>query len=195
MIKIKNRFFFILAFSMASVVALSNYLVQFPISYFGLENLLTYGAFSYPIAFLITDLSNRVYGKIVARKIVYVGFIIGLIMTLFFSTDFSNLISKRIAFGSGIAFLIAQLFDVHVFDRLRKKTWFVAPLISSLVGSTIDTFLFFSISFYGTGVNWVTLSFGDLFVKLFVALLMLIPFRIFLFRIQEITNVEKKISV
>ena len=195
MIKIKNRFFFILAFSMASVVALSNYLVQFPISYFGLENLLTYGAFSYPIAFLITDLSNRVYGKIVARKIVYVGFIIGLIMTLFFSTDFSNLISKRIAVGSGTAFLIAQLLDVQIFDRLRKKTWFIAPLISSLIGSTVDTFLFFSISFYGTGVNWVTLSFGDLLVKITVALVMLIPFRILIFHVREISNIEKKINV
>ena len=195
MIKVKNRLFFILAFSMATIVALSNYLVQFPVNYIGLQDIFTYGAFSYPIAFLITDLANRKYGKIGAKKIVYIGFIFGVTLTLCFSTDFSNLISKRIAFGSGIAFLIAQLFDVHVFDRLRKKTWFVAPLISSLVGSTIDTFLFFSISFYGTGVNWVTLSFGDLFVKLFVALLMLIPFRIFLFRIQEITNVEKKISV
>ncbi len=195
MIKIKNRFFFILAFSMASVVALSNYLVQFPISYFGLENLLTYGAFSYPIAFLITDLSNRVYGKIVARKIVYVGFVIGLIMTLFFSTDFSNLISKRIAVGSGTAFLIAQLLDVQIFDRLRKKTWFIAPLISSLIGSTVDTFLFFSISFYGTGVNWVTLSFGDLLVKITVALVMLIPFRILIFHVREISNIEKKINV
>ena len=195
MIKIKNRFFFILAFSMASVVALSNYLVQFPISYFGLENLLTYGAFSYPIAFLITDLSNRVYGKIVARKIVYVGFIIGLIMTLFFSTDFSNLISKRIAVGSGTAFLIAQLLDVQIFDRLRKKTWFIAPLISSLIGSTVDTFLLFSISFYGTGVNWVTLSFGDLLVKITVALVMLIPFRILIFHVREISNIEKKINV
>tara|TARA_B100001123_G_C15251707_1_gene1003039 strand:- start:654 stop:1196 length:543 start_codon:yes stop_codon:yes gene_type:complete len=180
---------------MASVVALSNYLVQFPISYFGLENLLTYGAFSYPIAFLITDLSNRVYGKIVARKIVYVGFVIGLIMTLFFSTDFSNLISKRIAVGSGTAFLIAQLLDVQIFDRLRKKTWFIAPLISSLIGSTVDTFLFFSISFYGTGVNWVTLSFGDLLVKITVALVMLIPFRILIFHVREISNIEKKINV
>ena len=194
MIKIESRFFFILAFSMASVVALSNYLVQFPIKYLNLQDLFTYGAFSYPIAFLITDLTNRRYGKIIARKIVYIGFILGLVLTLFFSTDFSNLISKRIAMGSGAAFLIAQLLDVQVFDKLRKKVWFVAPLISSLIGSIIDTFLFFSIAFYGTGINWVTLSFGDLFVKIFVALAMLIPFRLLLSSVKEIGTV-KKISV
>ena len=195
MIKIESRFFFILAFSMALVVTLSNYLVQFPVNYIGLQDVFTYGAFSYPVAFLITDLANRKYGKIIARKIVYIGFILGLVLTLFFSTDFSNLISKRIAIGSGSAFLIAQLLDVQVFDSLRKKVWFVAPLISSLIGSSIDTFLFFSIAFYGTGVNWVTLSLGDLFVKIFVALLMLIPFRILLSRIQEISTIEKKICV
>ena len=195
MIKIENRFFFILAFSMALVVALSNYLVQFPVNYIGLQDVFTYGAFSYPVAFLITDLANRKYGKAVAKRIVYIGFVLGVALTLYFSTDFSNLISKRIAIGSGSAFLIAQLLDVQIFNRLRKKVWFVAPLISSLIGSTIDTFLFFSIAFYGTGVNWVTLSLGDLFVKIFVALLMLIPFRILLSRIQEISTIEKKISV
>ena len=189
--KIENGFFFILAFSMALIVALSNYLVQFPIKYMDLQDLFTYGAFSYPVAFLITDLANRRYGKIIARKIVYIGFILGLVLTLFFSTDFSNLISKRIAVGSGTAFLIAQLLDVQVFDKLRKKVWFVAPLVSSLVGSVIDTFLFFSIAFYGTGINWVTLSFGDLFVKIFVALVMLIPFRILLSSVNEIETVEK----
>jgi hypothetical protein len=194
MIKIESRFFFILAFSMALIVALSNYLVQFPIKYMDLQDLFTYGAFSYPVAFLITDLANRRYGKIIARKIVYIGFILGLVLTLFFSTDFSNLISKRIAMGSGTAFLVAQLLDVQVFDKLRKKVWFVAPLVSSLIGSIIDTFLFFSIAFYGTGINWVTLSFGDLFVKIFVALAMLIPFRLLLSSVKEIGTV-KKISV
>ena len=195
MIKIENRFFLILAFLMALVVVLSNYLVQFPVNYVGLQDIFTYGAFSYPIAFLITDLANRRYGKIVARKIVYIGFILGVTLTLYFSTDFSNLISKRIAIGSGTAFLIAQLLDVQVFDRLRKKVWFVAPLASSLIGSCIDTFLFFSIAFYGTEVNWITLSIGDLFVKIFVALVMLIPFRILLSRVHEISSIEKKISV
>ena len=165
---------------MGVIVLASNYLVQFPVKYLGLDNLLTYGAFSYPIAFLITDLANRSYGKIAARKIVYVGFSIGIIFTLFFSTNFSDLISIRIAIGSGIAFITAQLLDVQIFDRLRKKHWYVAPLSSSLIGSTVDTFLFFSISFYGTGVPWVTLSLGDLAVKIFIALLMLIPFRLLL---------------
>ena len=195
MIRIEKRLFFILAFLMALVVTLSNYLVQFPVNYIGLQDIFTYGAFSYPIAFLITDLTNRRYGKTVARKIVYIGFIFGVALTLYFSINFSNLISKRIAIGSGAAFLIAQLLDVQVFDRLRKKVWFVAPLVSSLIGSCIDTFLFFSIAFYGTEVNWITLSFGDLFVKILVALVMLIPFKILLSRVQEISNIEKNISV
>jgi queuosine precursor transporter len=167
-----------LSFIMGVVVLASNYLVQFPIKYYGLEEILTYGAFSYPIAFLITDLANRSYGKSIARKIVYIGFIIGIAFTLFFSTNFTDLISVRIAIGSGTAFLVAQLLDVQIFDKLRKKRWFVAPLTSSLIGSTIDTFLFFSISFYATGIPWVTLSLGDLAVKVVVALLMLIPFRL-----------------
>jgi len=165
---------------MGVVVLTSNYLVQFPINYYGLEEILTYGAFSYPVAFLITDLANRSYGKVVARKIVYVGFIIGIVFTLFFSTNFADLISVRIAIGSGIAFMVAQLLDVQIFDYLRKKKWFIAPLTSSLIGSTVDTFLFFSISFYATGIPWVTLSLGDLAVKIFVALAMLIPFRLLL---------------
>ena len=175
-----KKFFILLSFIMGVVVLTSNYLVQFPINYYGLEKILTYGAFSYPVAFLITDLANRSYGKVVARKIVYVGFIIGIIFTLFFSTNFADLISVRIAIGSGTAFMVAQLLDVQIFDYLRKKKWFVAPLTSSLIGSTVDTFLFFSISFYATGIPWVTLSLGDLAVKVFVALAMLIPFRLLL---------------
>jgi len=175
-----KKSFMILSFIMGVIVLASNYLVQFQIKYYGLEEILTYGAFSYPIAFLITDLANRSYGKIVARKIVYVGFIIGIVFTLFFSTNFEDLISVRIAIGSGVAFLVAQLLDVQIFDQLRKKKWFVAPLTSSLIGSTVDTFLFFSISFYGTNIPWVTLSLGDLAVKVLVALLMLIPFRMLL---------------
>jgi hypothetical protein len=195
MIVIENKLFFILAFLMALVVTLSNYLVQFPVNYIGLQELLTYGAFSYPVAFLITDLSNRRYGKNTAKKIVYLGFILGVILTFYFSTNYSDLISIRIAIGSGTAFLIAQLMDVNIFDKLRNKIWFAAPLVSSLIGSSIDTFLFFSISFYGTGINWVTLSFGDLFVKIFVALIMLIPFRLLLPHVQEISTFKKKISV
>ena len=175
-----SKSFLLLSFLMGVVVLSSNYLVQFPINYYGLNEILTYGAFSYPIAFLITDLANRSYGKRVARKIVYFGFVLGIGFTVLFSTDFADLISIRIAIGSGIAFLTAQLLDVQIFDRLRKKEWFVAPLTSSMIGSTIDTFLFFSISFYGTGVPWVTLSVGDLIVKVIVALIMLIPFRLLL---------------
>ena len=175
-----NRLFLTLSFLMGAVVLASNYLVQFPIKHYGLEKILTYGAFSYPVAFLITDLANRSYGKFIARKIVYVGFVMGIVFTLFFSTNFTDLISVRIAIGSGVAFLVAQLLDVKIFDQLRKKKWFVAPLTSSLIGSTVDTFLFFSISFYATGISWVTLSLGDLAVKIFVALVMLIPFRLLL---------------
>tara|TARA_B100000963_G_scaffold250726_1_gene219680 strand:+ start:537 stop:1085 length:549 start_codon:yes stop_codon:yes gene_type:complete len=175
-----KRSFFLLSLLMGAVVLSSNYLVQFPVNYYGLNQLLTYGAFSYPVAFLITDLANRSYGKIVARKIVYFGFFLGIGFTVLFSTNFADLISIRIAIGSGVAFLTAQLLDVQIFDNLRKKKWFVAPLTSSLFGSTVDTFLFFSISFYGTGIPWFTLALGDLTVKIIVALIMLIPFRMLL---------------
>ena len=149
-------------------------------------NILTYGAFSYPVAFLITDIANRFYGKIVARKIVYIGFAFGICFTLLFSTNFADLISIRIAIGSGVAFLSAQILDVQIFDSLRKQKWFVAPLTSSMIGSIVDTFLFFSISFYATGVPWFTLSLGDLTVKIFVALVMLIPFRLLLGRVKAV---------
>ena len=180
-----NKYFLLLSLIMGVVVLASNYLVQFPINYYGLGEILTYGAFSYPIAFLITDLANRFYGKLIARKIVYIGFVIGIFFTLFFSTNFEDLISIRIAIGSGVAFLVAQLVDVQIFDQLRKKKWFIAPLTSSLIGSTIDTFLFFSISFYATGIPWITLSLGDLSVKILVALIMLIPFRLLLGTVKE----------
>ena len=181
-----NKLFLLLSLLMGVVVLFSNYLVQFPIEYYGLEEILTYGAFSYPIAFLITDLANRSYGKIIARQIVYIGFIIGISFTLLFSTNFADLISVRIAIGSGTAFLVAQLLDVQIFDKLRKNKWFVAPLTSSFIGSTVDTFLFFSISFYDTGIPWFTLSLGDLAVKILVALIMLIPFRLLLGTIKAV---------
>ena len=174
------RVFIALSFLMGLVVLSSNYLVQFPVKYYGLQDILTYGAFTYPIAFLITDLANRSYGKQIARKIVYFGFVVGISFTLFFSTNFSDLISVRIAIGSGTAFIVAQLLDVQIFDKLREKSWYVAPLSSSIIGSTVDTFLFFSISFYATGVPWFTLSLGDLVIKLLVTLVMLIPFRLLL---------------
>ena len=175
-----SKLLFLLPFLMGAIVLSSNYLVQFPVNYYGLNEILTYGAFTYPVAFLITDLANRSFGKVIARKIVYFGFLLGIGFTVLFSTDFADYISVRIAIGSGVAFLIAQLLDVQIFDKFRKKNWFVAPLTSSIIGSTVDTFLFFSISFYATGVPWVTLSLGDLTVKIIVALAMLVPFRLLL---------------
>ena len=175
-----NRAFLFLSLIMGFVVLVSNFLVQFPVEFYGLEEILTYGAFTYPVAFLITDLANRTFGKNFARKIVYFGFLLGIGFTILFSTDFIDYISIRIAIGSGTAFLFAQLLDVQIFDKLRKKKWFVAPLSSSMIGSTVDTFLFFSISFYGTNIPWVTLALGDLCVKIIVALIMLIPFRLLL---------------
>ena len=180
--------FYKLSIIMGLVVVLSNYLVQFPIEYVGLNEILTYGAFSYPITFLITDLANRAYGKLVARRVVYVGFAIGVFLTLFVSTNFSDVISIRIAIGSGVAFFIAQNLDVLIFDSLRKKIWYAAPLTSSIIGSVIDTFLFFSIAFYATGIPWLTLAFGDLAVKLFISLVMLIPFRLLINKIKDFSE-------
>ena len=180
--------FYKLSLLMGLVVVISNYLVQYPIQYFGLNEILTYGAFSYPITFLITDLANRAYGKLVARKVVYVGFTIGVLLTLFVSTNFSDIISIRIAIGSGVAFFIAQNLDVQIFDSLRKKIWYLAPLTSSIIGSITDTFLFFSIAFYATGIPWLTLALGDLAVKLFIALSMLIPFRLLINKIKDFSE-------
>ena len=174
-----------LSILMGLVVVLSNYLVQFPVNKFGLSEVLTFGAFSYPVTFFITDLANRAYGKIVARKVVYVGFVIGILLTLFVSTNFDDIISIRIALGSGIAFFVAQNLDVQIFDKLRKKRWFIAPLTSSIFGSIADTFLFFSIAFYATEIPWVSLALGDLAVKLLITLIMLIPFRLLLKRIKD----------
>ena len=165
-----KKIFLILSFLMGVVVLASNYLVQFPINHYGLNEILTYGAFSYPIAFLITDLANRSFGKVVARKIVYIGFAIGISFTLLFSTNFADLISIRIAIGSGTAFLVAQLLDVQIFDKLRQKKWFVAPLTSSLIGSTVDTFIFFSISFYGNRCSLGHLVFGRFKCKNFCSI-------------------------
>ena len=170
---------------MGIVVLASNYLVQFPVQYFELNEILTYGAFSYPVTFFITDLANRAYGKIVARKVVYFGFVIGILLTLFISTNFTDIISIRIAIGSGTAFFIAQNLDVQIFDKLRKRRWFIAPLTSSTLGSITDTFLFFSIAFYATGLPWITLAFGDLAVKLIITIAMLIPFRLLLNKIKD----------
>ena len=185
----EKNLFLVLSLIMGLVVILSNYLVQIPFEYFNLENILTYGAFSYPITFLITDLANRSFGKKIAKKIVYIGFILGVLLTLFVSTNFEDIISIRIAVGSGLAFFIAQNLDVIVYDKNRKNSkWFVAPFLSSVTGSSVDTFLFFSIAFYNTGISWATLALGDLTVKLLMALIMLVPFRILLTKIRIVYN-------
>jgi len=192
-IKSGRNFFIVLSFTMGVVIIISNYLVQFPINKFNLQDILTYGAFSYPITFLITDLANRRFGKQEARKLVYIGFTAGILLTIFVSTNFQDIISIRIALGSGTAFLVAQLIDIEIFQRLRKDKWFVAPITSSTIGSIIDTFLFFSIAFLGTGISWITLAFGDLLVKFLMALLMLIPFRLLIFKVRDF-NAKKYLT-
>ena len=186
--KLEIKLFLLLSVFMGVVIIVSNYLVKFPINKFNLQEVLTYGAFSYPVTFLITDLANRRFGKAKARKLVYFGFAVGILLTFFVSTNFENVISIRIAIGSGTAFLVAQLVDIEIFQSLRNKVWFIAPMTSSVFGSIIDTFLFFSISFLGTGVPWVTLAFGDLFVKLLMSLLMLIPFRLLIIKIRDLNT-------
>lgn len=188
-------------FAMATIVVASNILVQF---LFG--NWLTWGAFTYPLAFLVTDVMNRVYGAATARKVVFAGFVTGVICSLIGTQimgEFGPLVTMRIAIGSGLAFLTAQLLDVAIFDRLREGTWWRAPLASTLVGSAVDTALFFTIAFsaslsfiepandvswasevlplLGTGPEaplWVSLAVADWMVKLALALIALVPFRI-----------------
>jgi uncharacterized integral membrane protein (TIGR00697 family) len=188
--KSNNSLFLVLSIFMGVVIIISNYLVQFPINKFNLQNILTYGAFSYPVTFLITDLANRRFGKEKARKLVYFGFVFGILLTLFVSTNFEDVISIRIAIGSGAAFLVAQLIDIEIFQKLRNNVWFLAPMTSSILGSIIDTFLFFSISFLGTDIPWVTLAFGDLFVKILMVFLMLIPFRLLIIKIGDLNTRE-----
>ncbi len=152
--------------AMAAIVAASNILVQFPVN-----DWLTWGAFTYPVAFLVTDLTNRTLGPRTARQVVYVGFVLAVILSALLATP-------RIAVASGLAFFTAQLLDIRVFDRLRhSQRWWVPPFVSSSAGSAVDTFLFFSIAFYGTGLPWVTLGLGDLAIKLLVAVLSLLLFR------------------
>jgi uncharacterized integral membrane protein (TIGR00697 family) len=186
--------------AMAAIVVASNILVQF---LFG--QWLTWGAFTYPLAFLVTDIMNRVYGASAARRVVFVGFLVGVACSLIGTQimgEFGPLVTLRIALGSGIAFLTAQLLDVAVFDRLRGAKWWQAPVISSIIGSSVDTALFFFIAFSGAlsailpgdvawandvlpilGAGpeaplWVSLAIADFVVKLALALLALIPFRL-----------------
>lgn len=194
--------FFMAVVAMAAVIAASNYLVQFPVqAQFGdinLADLLTWGAFTYPVAFLVTDLTNRHFGPNGARGVVLVGFAIAVALSVFLATP-------RIAIASGVAFLVAQLLDVAIFDRLRASAWWRAPLISSFVGSVLDTLLFFGLAFsarfafidasfgmedgslafpvpflsVGGEVSlWVSLAAGDFLVKMVVALALLLPYRV-----------------
>ncbi|WP_424941089.1 queuosine precursor transporter [Aliiroseovarius sp. S253] len=187
--------------AMAAIVVASNILVQY---LFG--NWLTWGAFTYPLAFLVTDVMNRVYGASAARKVVFAGFVTGVICS-FIGTqimgEFGPLVTLRIAMGSGLAFLTAQLLDVAIFDRLREGRWWRAPVVSTLIGSSVDTAIFFTIAFsgaltflepandvswagevlplLGTGPMaplWVSLAVADWMVKLALALLALVPFRV-----------------
>jgi len=180
--------------AMCLVVAASNILVQYPFNHLGLSEILTYGAFTYPVAFLVNDLSNRRFGPQFARKVVYAGFVIAVILSVWLATP-------RIAIASGSAFLCAQLLDVTVFSKLRRLTWWKAPFASAVFGSLLDTLLFFSIAFaaqfawidLATGRAdsslamlvpflgkdiplWMSLGFGDLMVKIVMAVVMLVPY-------------------
>ena len=194
--------------AMALIVLASNILVQF---LFG--NWLTWGAFTYPLAFLVTDLMNRLYGPSAARNVVFAGFIVGVICSLIgtqIQGEFGPLVTLRIALGSGIAFLTAQLLDVLIFDKMRDGVWWRAPLASTLIGASVDTALFFSIAFSATlsfiepandvswagdmlpllGAGpvaplWVSLAVADWMVKIALALLALIPFRLIVLRFRE----------
>lgn len=151
--------------AMSLIVTAANIAVQYPINAW-----LTWGAFTYPISFLVTDLCNQAMGPRNARRVVYVGFVCAVVLSIWFATP-------RIAIASGTAFLFAQLLDVQIFDRLRQhRAWWAPPLVSSSIASALDTVLFFSIAFAGTPVPWVTLAIGDYFVKLALALVMLAPF-------------------
>ena len=154
---------FILA--MVLVIVSSNILVQYP-----LNDWMTWGAITYPFAFLVTDLANRFFGPRFARAVVYAGFIIAVALSAYYATP-------RIALASGSAFLVAELLDVKIFDWLRRRIWWQPPLVSTLLGSVVDTAVFFTLAFYGTDVPWVTLALGDLGVKVALALVTLLPFR------------------
>jgi len=158
--------------AMALVIVLSNVLVQHPIN-----DWLTWGAFSYPLVFLVTDLTNRALGPHAARRVAWTGFAIAVLVSL-------ALAPWRIALASGAAFLFAQLMDVAMFNRLRQQSWWKAPLIGSLVASVVDTAVFFFLAFAGSGTDWLQLAVGDLAVKAAMAALLLVPYRALLPRLQ-----------
>ena len=173
---LKQKSLITLIIGMALVVVISNIAVSYPIN-----DWLTWGALTYPIAFLVTDMTNRLFGVSRARTVVYAGFLIGVILSLWAA-------DMRIALASGSAFLIAQLLDITIFDKLRQKTWWKAPLISTIVSSAVDTLLFFSIAFAATGLPWVTWALGDYGAKLAMAAILLMPFRFFLSLIPSNPN-------
>ncbi len=152
--------------AMTGVVVASNVLVQFPIN-----DWLTWGAFTYPIAFLVTDLTNRRYGTAAARRVAVVGFLLAVVLSIWLATP-------RIALASGAAFLSAQLLDIAIFDRLKSGSWWQAPFVSSTLASAWDTLLFFGLAFAFTGLPWVTWAIGDFAAKMAMALLLLLPFRL-----------------
>jgi len=152
-----------MALAMMLIVASANWLVQYPVN-----DWLTWGALTYPVSYFITDLTNRIKGPAAARKVVWFGFALAVVLSAFIA-------GPRIALASGTAFLVSQMLDIRVFDRLRRRAWWQPPLFSSAVGSAVDTALFFALAFYATGMPWVTLAIGDYGVKLAIALLMLAP--------------------
>ena len=158
--------------AMLIVITSSNYLVQFPINEW-----LTWGAFTFPVAFLVTDLTNRAVGNVAARRVAWVGFAIAVLVSL-------AVAPWRIALASGVAFIVGQLLDIVAFNKLRAMAWWKAPLIGSVVASVLDTGLFFFLAFAGSDVDWLMLSAGDLGVKWLMAALLLAPYRAMLPRLQ-----------
>ncbi|MBL8303430.1 MAG: VUT family protein [Ideonella sp.] len=158
--------------AMMAVVVASNVLVQYP-----LNDWLTWGAFTYPVAFLVTDLTNRAVGAPAARRVAWAGFAIAVLVSL-------GLAPWRIALASGTAFIVAQLLDISVFNQWRQQSWWKAPLIGSIIASVVDTAVFFSLAFAGTELNWLTLAAGDLGIKWLMALVLLAPYRAMLPRLQ-----------
>lgn len=183
--------------SMAFVVVASNILVQFPFQYYDLGDYLTWGAFTYPVAFLVTDLTNRRYGPTMARQLVAAGFVVAVILSIYFATP-------RIALASGTAFLVGQMLDISVFNRLRRQSWWRAPLVGSVIGSALDTALFFTLAFagdqdmsgsvalFGTEIPlWQSLAVFDFAVKMLIALLSLLPYGALMSVILPMERAEK----
>ncbi len=159
---------------MVTVLVVSNILVQIPIN-----DWLTFGAFSYPIIFLITDISNKKYGPKKTKSIVYIGFFFAVILSLYFA-------NYRIAIASGSAFIFSQFLDIHVFNSLKNKVWWFPPLISSSVASLLDSIIFFGFAFSYTSLPWINWAIGDFCIKIFMALMLLFPYRIYLRRALQL---------